>query len=565
MKNKHSLKTVAPATLRELPEATPIAKPRIDWLSWLYSFILIVLFSVQYNFVFDSKVSAVGDNADYYILAKSLADNHGYRTMNEIGTPLHNHFPPGYPFFLSIIMRFFTTEYVHLVAINGVFLFVALGIGLKLFYDATQNKHISLVVAILCLFNYHLLTYSTNLLSEIPFLFTSMAAIWVFIRLDSTKNSFKNPYSYLFLGLIVSSFYIRSAGIALVASFAITLISKKNWKMALFTIIGFIMLVLPWQIRSAAIGGDSYFNQLVHKDGNVSLPVLSISDFTLRFWSNILRYITREIPSLLFPWTEKPNFIGISWQEFIWTIPLVLVIGFGLFRLKQHRTLFASLTACTFFIVLLWPEIWFGIRFILPLAPLLLLFLVNGIYELGQWLFSKLQWQANFINTVAWGFIPLLILPKLYYFEHITVGDEQKRLLVALSVSAAHIIAEDKDLNIVHSYYEVAKWCKTNLPKDALVLCRKPSLFYLFAEKHTVPLASFTFTDKEMKTLSDTVRANRYIAFLKEKKVDYVLIDLLSYPETQKFFYPVMRIFPRKFPIVYQSAYPISYLVKFEP
>jgi hypothetical protein len=34
------------------------------------------------------------------------------------------------------------------------------------------------------------------------------------------------------------------------------------------------------------------------------------------------------------------------------------------------------------------------------------------------------------------------------------------------------------------NYFELAKFAKSSLPKDAVVVCRKPELFYLYARPH---------------------------------------------------------------------------------
>lgn len=50
-------------------------------------------------------VGAFQDDAMYVVLAKALATGEGYRMINLPGSPHATHFPPGYPFFLSLLWR----------------------------------------------------------------------------------------------------------------------------------------------------------------------------------------------------------------------------------------------------------------------------------------------------------------------------------------------------------------------------------------------------------------------------------------------------------------------------
>jgi hypothetical protein len=50
-------------------------------------------------------VGAYQDDAIYTILAKALAEGDGYRMINLPGSPHATHYPPGYPFFLSLLWR----------------------------------------------------------------------------------------------------------------------------------------------------------------------------------------------------------------------------------------------------------------------------------------------------------------------------------------------------------------------------------------------------------------------------------------------------------------------------
>ena len=139
--------------------ATLAAKPMgaaLNYSAIIYSLLLFFAFVIAYQYIFDSKIHLGGDNAEYYILAKALAAGKGYTYIANTSAAAHNHFPPGYPFILSILMRCFSDEQSTLTAFNGAFLLGSLFLLFNLFKRATDNIHLAFAVCIACLFNFHI-------------------------------------------------------------------------------------------------------------------------------------------------------------------------------------------------------------------------------------------------------------------------------------------------------------------------------------------------------------------------------------------------------------------------
>ena len=124
-----------------------------------------------------------------------------------------------------------------------------------------------------------------------------------------------------------------------------------------------------------------------------SATAMDFFDFIGRIVSNIIRYISIEIPRSVVPSLPEVEANPASW---IIGIALSGLIVWALFRLKKYRPLLFSLFLGTFGILLLWPEVWFGIRFIMPLIPFILFLTVFGIYEI----FIKYKINPKFIFGV---------------------------------------------------------------------------------------------------------------------------------------------------------------------
>ena len=85
------------------PAQVPTARPPVARLVvWLAP--LLVL-AVALHAVDIYPVGVAYDDAVYVAIAKALATGRGYRYLHLPGTPFAAHFPPGYPFFLSLLWR----------------------------------------------------------------------------------------------------------------------------------------------------------------------------------------------------------------------------------------------------------------------------------------------------------------------------------------------------------------------------------------------------------------------------------------------------------------------------
>ena len=93
---------------------------------FLYLFIIGFVFFKTYDRVFDKKVHLGGDNAGYYIYGKSIAKGEGYRAIHTKDKVKANHFPPGYPALIAVVMKTFSGKIETIKSANGFFLLAAL-------------------------------------------------------------------------------------------------------------------------------------------------------------------------------------------------------------------------------------------------------------------------------------------------------------------------------------------------------------------------------------------------------------------------------------------------------
>jgi len=551
---------------------------------FLYLFILSTTFYKTYDRIFDKKVHLGGDNAGYYIYGKSIATGEGYVALHDKDKMKANHFPPGYPALIAVTMKLFSGKITTIKAANGFFMLMALFVLFFLIRALTLNIHLAFVACLLALFNYHMLQYSTIMYSEIPYVLFSSLSLLLFMFTDFGKTFYRNWTFILFILVMVFAFYIRTMGISLFISFTLILLLQKRWKYAAFLVGGFVLLVAPWQIRSHTLGGNSYVNQLLMKNPyRPELGPMTMKDWPERFTMNVKRYYTMEITNGVLPFeaidykqtvkqlkkeagivdpvdstaVNKPvepekeltleekqkaaatagmpdAKVEITTNDYLITTLLLLLMAFGLWRMRDHRLLIGLYMAGTFGILFLWPEAWFGIRFMLPLVPIMTFLVLNGLIEIPRFAaqFSKRKdpWVIS------------MVLPFIIYFP--MHGKLEKRV-VELENQAKGIY-----INKFKNYFDLATWSNKNLPTDAVVACRKGQLFYLYAHRYVTGF-------------KNTLDREELIENLHDKGVTHVVLDQLGYASTSRYLYPAIKRYPGKFKVIQQLKNPDTYLMQF--
>ncbi|MCT4624578.1 MAG: glycosyltransferase family 39 protein [Schleiferiaceae bacterium] len=495
---------------------------------WIFSGILLVIFFIAYQFVFDKKLDLGGDNGGYYILGKALSTGNGYTNIHHVGDPAHNHFPPGYPALLAIFM-FFSDSIIFLKIMNGVLLAGSALLLFKVFSKVSKDYRLAFVASLLMLFNMHLMKYSTIMMSEIPFLFFGSLTLLLFLNSSEKENIFKSPSFYGTIIVSSYAFHIRTAGIALIGGIILYLLIQKNWKYLVSYTLGFIALGIPWYLRGQSLGGSKYLKQLFlinpyrPEEGS-----MGIADWFTRFTNNLTRYISKEIPHGVFPGAKvdySPDAVEAQW--FLGILCLALII-FGLIKLKNYRTFFIGYIGGTFGILLLWPDVWFSVRFMLPLIPIFLFLIIYAIIELLGILLTKAG-----INKAASPYLALILafffLPQLKELNEAAKTPYPKRF---------------------NNYFKLGSWADKNLPENAVIITRKPNLFYLTAKRK---LANFK-SNPDYNTVLDG---------MKEKGATHVVLDQLGYSQTGRYLYPVIIGNPEKFQGVQTIPNPDTYMFAF--
>ena len=506
----------------------------------IYLGILLIIFIPVYNHIFDSKVAPLGDNAMYYSLGKSLANGDGYVNSHVIERSPSNHFPPGYPFFIAVIMKVFNDDFTTMNYANGVLYFLSLLLLFFILRRFTNNTILSFIATVSILFNMHLLQYSTWMMSEIPFMFVTLASLLLTIEWNRQNLSFRSPYLFALIIVTAASYYVRAQGIALLGGLVLFLAFRKKWLQLLVSLGGTVLLILPWIYRNSKLGDEAYSTALKLKNYyDPSQGLMEGSDWVHRVWENFSRYINTEILSGIFSYEASnygPNELGENLSLSGHWVSGLIVFGimiFAIFRIKEYKWLIAGYLGATFGILLLWPQIWYGTRFMLAIIPLIVFLFFFGFKELIFLGMSKLKSGGPNLDSKILPFFFLLIL--LINFS--SLDDLNKK-------------SKEDYPQGTQNFYQLASWTKENIKDpNAVILCRKPTLFFLYAN-HFV------------NDFPKSANPDSTIALLKQIKATHIVFTY-DYPVAG--FQEVQQKYPEKFPVLVSDQNTNTYLFEFKP
>ncbi|MFN8278081.1 MAG: glycosyltransferase family 39 protein [Chitinophagales bacterium] len=495
-----------------------------QYITWLHLGIIAILFWYVYATVFDHKPDLNGDNFAYYLLGKRIATGEGFTNATSIKHEPHTHFPPGYPVIIAGIIKFVGDDQDTINFFNGLMLFGTVILLYFLVRRLTGSSSFGFVVALLTALNSHLLRSSTITMSEVPFLFMSIAALFFLIKAGDLAFDWKSPWLYMGIIFIAGCYYTKTTAIALVAGAALYFLFSKKWREMAVVLVLFGTLIFPWTLRNKHLN-SSHVGQLMQINPyKPELGNLTTTTLIERVENNLKRYISVDIPTAVL--CAEPNFEKAPTSWWLYGLGIIALTLTGIYILRDYRLLFLGYFGGTLAILMIWPDIWGGVRFIIPLIPLALMGALWGVVCLLNLALGKmnLSFTPYFLALLALG----------------ATGPIQK-----LSEQAEQPMPQ----NYVN-YFELAKWCKENTPKDAIFSARKADMFIYYADRTCIGDKP-SLDDKEV------------LDFFRTNGVDYVVVEQLGFASTAKYLIPAINKNADKFPVVRQLPNPDTYLLKF--
>jgi len=326
-------------------------------------------------------VGAYEDDAIYTLLAKALATGDGYRMINLPGAPHATHYPPGYPFLLSMLWRIapgFPDNVVVFKFANAALLAIAAG-GLYRFLRTRLEfgVHAAAVVAAVGTASIMTLHLAGLVLSEPLFLAVFFLSLPVIERAAEGSRIRDALTAGLLLGALAM---VRTIGAVAIGAMVLVLLFRRRPLAALGVVAGSALFLVPWQLWVSAYQGEvapilsgkygSYGPWMVdgYREGGLSFARdVVIQNFA--GMGNSLSYVLMPVQR--------------SWPRILSLLLLLPVIAIGFVALVRRAPVLAGFFALYLGVIIVWP--FHPHRFLIALWPILVIVLAAATRAIWQW------------------------------------------------------------------------------------------------------------------------------------------------------------------------------------
>ncbi|MBK7571527.1 MAG: hypothetical protein IPI10_07875 [Bacteroidetes bacterium] len=408
-----------------------------------------------------------GDDFSQYLLqARNLVEGH----------PQTNHelvfaegelpyaivaYPVGFPVLLAPLFKSFGLYIPPYLFLNSIFIILSV-LLLFDYLKKTFDVRYCFLMAIFFAYNLISLVLKKEILSEFPFTFL-LISILLMIKSD-TRKSF--VLGGLLAGLMIS---VRFSGIVILPAI---------WGWHLFTqrLIPVKKRLLDSTIFTALAATVFYLL-------NVVLYEIDLRNF-IGFYAGQFDSNRLMLPSNFFGFFQKmAEAIFPPLQSTLWTIILIIILITGFYKKFKEGALAEWFFIFYLLLIIIYPYASSGLRFIYPVLPFLIIYLVKGIQTIYQFITSK---EKSFqLLTIIFS-VSIFLSFRLFFSLPTPDGPYSTDAHSALN----HI--------------------RTNTPENAIVLFSRARALNLYAERKSTFLIQHKSEQENL-------------AILKKLQCDYIL------------------------------------------
>lgn len=434
---------------------------RLGWLIWVILGITF-LFSIL---LFDPRVSLSGDDSFYIIRASDFIHSFKYPAFQGSLYP--------------IVLSFFVAVFgISLIPLKVMSLLSVLGF-MYLFFLAFRSRIPStlLVISLLTIsVNSFVLYYASQTYNEAFYLLMQMVLVLVFFQSFIDKDSkmiLKDDLKrHILLALCLLALTLtKNMGYSAVLAVTGYFLIRGQWKNLLFSIAAFALVFLVFQGIKYALwkdGGLQFSSQgsgLLNKDYyNPQAGKEDLAGFYNRFIDNSNLYLSKHFVSMI---GLRKIVLNMTVNSAVSIFLYILAVGSLLVTFKKNKYLFFSgLLTGAFLLVtfIVLQTKWDQSRLMIPAFPMLLLMMFSFIYYVSG--FKRFK-----VLQIA---VPALAI--LIFFQSLAV--------------TAGAVKENKKISGIYggltpdwkNYLKASEWASENLPKEAVIACRKPSISFVYGK-----------------------------------------------------------------------------------
>lgn len=488
------------------------------------------------------QVGTYYDDALYITLAKSLSSGAGFRRVELLGAPETTFVPFGYPLLLAPLVSLFPGNFVPLQVLSLAF---SLGAIIVSWVYAKQRFGLVIAAASTALFalNPTFVSHATLVMSEPAFTFFSLLTLLLAELYISRRPALDRTWVAL-VGAASMTAFIRLPGLVCVGAILVYLVLTRRLRHAAALAVPFAALQGAWYLRNWFVAGSLLSREYVEIGARAGA-------------SNFLNQLNQALVGFfwLVPNTVLPVLsprIAERLEQLNPLIPLVIALAIWLPIIIGYLFVLRSrLGTAEIYVALMAPLLvaW-GFpqgRYLVPLLPLLCIYLCLGLYEL----FKRVVRRTRPLRA-----------------EDLLVGCATGILLLSLARDAQSMVNPLRER--IPDISLGATWIRDHSLSDALVMTATPRSTFVYSERVSVPfpIPTASAEDVDVRYVYGTLPSMELEALLRwainKYGVDYILVapPIATYETAlsahldeyaSKTALPVLKADPSRFSLVYSN------------
>lgn len=499
------------------------------WPLWTLVLVALILYLLNFN---SFQAGAYGDEASYMILAQSIATGQGYARINYPSPEPEVDWPFGYPLLLSPLVALWPFNYIPLKLLSVFLTVLALFVIQKYLEFRLTPFYVLLGVALYAV-NNQVVRYSSIVMAEAAYVLWSFLALYLVHQFECDRYTKWYQLPLLALTLVAAS-TTRLIGGSLAIALLLFMVIHRQVKPAILLGVLYTIGMIPHFLLSMDSGGLFLPQESVNQ-----VDVWSNLDI---FLPNLRDYLFDLTPQIVFGLLGPTTYSLIAtipilfWSVFIVKLGLLFLLLLGFLRLMKKQLTVGELYFLAYLGVIIIRKYVPGlpsveIRYLMPLLPLLLLYLIQGL----DWAVSGLA-----IRLTRPAIVPVSVLCLVLPI-----------FAIQSSRDIYNILHPNNILPTSNSIVDLrvgTTWIAAHTEPNAIIMCSEPRAHFLYARRHTM---DFPSSQNEAALLEK----------IKRYQVSYILIGprLQESPVSQfdgyqgKDILPLLRQNPDLFQLVYES------------
>jgi hypothetical protein len=445
------------------------------------------------SWVFNPTPHSGGDNSGYVALAHGLLTEGAYRDVFDPEGLAHTKYPPVFPALLALLMAVGARTWGALklsAAVPTVVAAVLTYVWAERRLGATRALGVALLFSVSAAVVY----YSQWILSDPLFVALTTGGLWALDRADAHETGIGRAWFATGVLFAALAFFTRSAGLPLILALLGWTALRRAWTHLAVAGTALAVPMAGWWLRGRGEGVAQYGTEFWMVDPyQPELGTIGPLGLLPRMVENLGGYVLRHGPGgVVGADTPALGLLGV----------LLAAAAVGGWYLSARSRLGVPELFFPLYVglILVWPAVWGGDRFALPLYPLVFLYGAVALQAVGE------RMPAVAGRAVPAAALLLLLLPAGGNWLD---SGRSVRDCSVLSQRAGPWACYGPRVGF---FVSAAAWTADGLPAGSAVMTRKPRHFYVLSGH---PSRAFPFVEDP----------DAHLALADQLGARYVLLD----------------------------------------